>query len=252
MTFSDNFGFRPKTLGLIVVGFVLLYLAYTSIRKLRVDALGRAAMTVSDPSLVDKLASYGGESSADLLLVVAGGPAPLPNRISAIHALVSRKDVALVSRLSALLVPPEPLEVRQAIAQALYLTGCSPECVKNVLYYQERISEGARPAEEMQAEPPHSLSKTEQDLLAVLDQVLRKNKAALEIVLGQVYGLTTYFPSSFAIQTVERLEVKSACPALIHTLLSQNEQVHNSPEYQEVAQAVKILRCVADTPPPPQ
>ena len=252
MTFSDSFGFRPKTLGLIIIGLVLLYLGYTSVRKLRVDALGRTAMLKSDPTLVGKLASYGGERSADLLLVVAGGPAPLPNRIAAIHALVDRKDVALVSRVSALLVPPEPLEVRQAIAQALYATGCSPECVKNVLYYEERMAEGARPAEEVHSDPPKSLSQTEQQLIGVLDEVLRKNKNSLEIVLGQVYGLNTSFPSSFAIQTVERLDVKAACPALIHTLLNQNPEVRNSPEYQEVAQAVKILQCVNTEPAPPQ
>ncbi len=252
MTFSDNFGFRPKTLGLIIVGLILAYLGYTSIRNLRIDALGRAAMADNSPSLVNKLASYGGERSADLLLIIAGGPAPLPNRVAAIHALVDRRDAALVSRVSALLVPPEPLEIRQAIAHALFATGCSPECIKNVLYYEERMSEGARPSEAVQADPPHSLSKSEQELVGLLDEVLRKNKAALGIVLGQVYGLNTYFPASFAMQTVERLEVKDACPALIHTLLSQNQEVRNSPEYQEVAQAVKILQCVNTAPAPSQ
>jgi len=250
MSFTDNFGFRPKKLGLIIVGLVLLYLGYTSVRNLRIDALGRAAMYGNgDPAVVNKLASYGGERSAELLLIIAGGPATEENRLAAIHALVDRKDASLVSRLSALLVPPEPLAVRQAIAQALHSTGCSPECMKNVLYYEERISEGARPAEEVQSAPPRTLSQPEQELQAMLDQVLRKNKAALGIVLGQVYGLNTNFPSSFAIQTVERLDVKEACPALIRTLLKQNEQVRNSPEYQEVAQAVHILQCVA---PPKQ
>jgi hypothetical protein len=250
MTVSDSIGFRPKKLGLAFVVLVLLYLGYTSIRNLRIDALGRAAMYGNgNPTIVAKLASYGGERSADLLLIIAGGPATEENRLAAIHALVERKDVSLVSRLSALLVPPEPLAVRQAIAQALHSTGCSPECMKNVLYYEERISNGARPAEAVQATPPRTLSKQEQDLQAMLDEVLRKNKAALGIVLGQVYGLNTNFPSSFAIQTVERLDVREACPPLLRTLLNQNEQVRNSPEYQEVVQAVQILQCVVPKEP---
>jgi hypothetical protein len=93
------------------------------------------------------------------------------------------------------------------------------------------------------------LSKPEQELQSVLDEVLKKNKPALGLVLSQVYGLSTDFPSSFAIQIIERLELKEACPALVHTYLSVNDNVRNSPEYQEVAQAVKILQC--PTPPPP-
>lgn len=244
MTFSDSFGFRPGKLGYVAVGLVLLYLGYVSIRNTRIDALAHAAVDRrADPSIVGKLASYRGQRSADLLLLIAGGPAPQQNRIAAIHALVARKDASLVSRLSALLVPPEPLEVRQAIAHALSSTECSPECIKNVLYFEERMSNGARPAEDVQSDPPRTMSQPEQELQSLLDEVLRKNQAALEVVLAQVYGLTTDFPSSFAIQTVERLNFKEACPTLIHTYLNVNDNVRNSPEYQEVVQAVQILQC---------
>jgi len=241
---SDSLGFRPKKLGLLIVGLVLLYIGYVSVRNTRIDSLARAAMDgKADVSTVKKLASYGGERSADLLLVIAGGPAPEQNRLAAIHALADRKDGALVSRLSALLVPPEPLAVRQAIAQAVYSTGCAPECMKNVLYFEERMSNGARPSEDVQAEPPRTLSQPEQQLQSVLDEVLKKNKPALGVVLSQIYGLSTDFPSSFAIQTVERLDLREACPALVHTYLTANETARNSPEYQEVAQAVQILQC---------
>lgn len=251
MTLSDSIGFRPRKLGYIAVGLVLLYLGYSSVRNTRIDALARVAMDGNaDPSLVTKLASYRGQRSADLLLVIAGGPAAESNRLAAIHALVARKDASFVARLSALLVPPEPLAVRQAIAQALTSNECSPECIKNVLYFEERMAEGARPAEDVQPDPPKSLSQQEQQLVGVLDEVLKKDKRALGIVLGQVYGLASEFPTSFAIQTVERLNLKEACPGLVHTYLSRNENVRNSPEYQEVAQAVQILQC--PLPPPPQ
>ena len=101
-------------------------------------------------------------------------PCAEQNRIAAIHALVNRKDASFVARLSALLVPPEPLAVRQAIAQALSGGGYPPECLKNVLSFQERMANGARPAEDTQADPPRTLSPVEQELQSVLDEVLKK------------------------------------------------------------------------------
>lgn len=251
MADSGGFGFRPKKLGYVIVAVVLLYLGFNSVRNARIDALARAAMDKkSDPAIVGKLASYRGARSADLLLVIAGAAPAQANRIAAIRALVNRKAVPLVSRLSELLLPQEPLAVRQEIAHALYTSGCSPECIKNVLYFQERMWHGARPAEDVQANPPTGISEPERQLRSTLDEVLLKNKAALGLVLAQVYGLTTDFPSSFAIQLVERLDLKEACPAFVHTFLSVNDQVRNSPEYQEVSQAVKILEC--PSPPPPR
>jgi hypothetical protein len=241
---SDSFGFRPRKLGYVIVGAALLYLGFTSIRNARIDALARAAMdNKADSAIVGKLASYRGTRSADLLLLVAGAAPAQENRIAAIHALVERKDAPLVARLSEMLLPQEPFAVRAEVARALFTTGCPTECLKNVLYYEERMAGGARPAEEVQADPPRTLSPPELELQKVLDEVLKKNKTALGLVLIKVYGLMTEFPSSFAIQTVERLELKEACPALIHTYLSVDDQVRSSPEYQEVTQAVTILDC---------
>jgi len=249
MADSDTFALRPRKLGYVVVGAVLLYLGVTGIRNARIDALGHAAMDAkADPAMVSKLASYRGARSAELLLVVATAAPAEQNRIAAIHALVDRKAAPLVSQLSEMLLPQESLAVRQAVARALYISGCSPECIKNILYFDERMAGGARPSEDVQADPPRTLSLPEQELQSLLDEVLKRNKAALGLVLGKVYGLSTEFPSSFAIQIVERLEVKEACPALVHTYLNVNDQVRNSPEYQEVSQALKILQCSA----PPQ
>ncbi len=244
MADSDGFAFRPRKLGYVIVGFVLLYIGFNSIRTARIDALARAAMDrTADPAIVQKLASYRGDHAADLLLLVAGGAPTQENRLVAIHALVERKAAPLVSRLSELLVPQESFAIRMAVAQALYQTACSTECIKNVLYFEERMSNGARPSEDVVSDPPRGLSKPERQLQNVLDEVLKKNKPALGLVLAKVYGLTSEFPSSFAIQVIERLEIKEACPALIHTYLSVDDQVKNSPEYQEVTQAVKILEC---------
>lgn len=244
MADSDGFGFRPRKLGYVIVGFVLLYIGYNSIRTARIDALVRAAMDrTPDPAIVQKLASYRGDHAADMILLVAGAAPTQENRIAAIHALVDRKATSLIPRLSEMLVPQESFAVRMEVAQALYQAPCSTECIKNVLYFQERMSNGARPSEDLMSDPPRGLSRPEQQLQSVLDAVLKKNKPALGLVLAKVYGLTTEFPSSFAIQVIERLEIKEACPALVHTYLSVDDQVKNSPEYQEVTQAVRILDC---------
>ena len=103
----------------------------------------------ADPAIVAKLAGYRGARSADLLLVIAGAAPTDENRIAAIHALVNRKAAPLISRLSELLLPQEPLAVRKEVAHALYTGGCSTECVKNVLYLEERMWHGARPAEDV-------------------------------------------------------------------------------------------------------
>jgi hypothetical protein len=241
---SDGFGFRPRKLGYVIVGIVLLYIGFTTVRNNRIDALAHVAMSdQSDPQIVNKLASYRGTRSAELLLTVASAAPEQQNRIAAIHALVERKDAAMVARLSELLLPQQPLAIRVEIARALYATGCPPECVKNVLYFEERMTNGARPSEDVSAEPPRSLSQPERELQNMLDEVIKKNKAALGLVLSKVYGLNTNFPSSLAIDLVERLNIKEACPALVHTFLSVDDQVRNSPEYQEVSQAVKILDC---------
>ncbi len=250
MAFLDSFAFRPRRLGLGIIAIGLIYLGFNTIRNTRIDALARAAMDKkADPAVVNKLASYRGSRSAELLLFVASAAPAQQNRIAAIRALVDRKAAPPVSRLSELLLPQESLAVRKEIAQALYTTGCAPECVKNVLYFEERMWHGARPAEDVQAEPSKTMSEPEKELQTSLDEVLKKNSGAVGLVLAKIYGLTSDFPSPFAVEVVQRLNLTEACPLLMHTYLSTNDQVRNSPEYQNVSEAVKMLKCPGPSPP---
>lgn len=244
MSFLDNFILQPKKLGLVIIVLVLGYMGYNTIRNSRIDALARAATDKKpDPAVVKKLASYSGTRSAELLLLIAAGAPTQENRTTAIQALVDRKAGPLVSRLAELLVPPEQLAIRKQVANALYQSGCTPECVKNVLYFQERMWRGDRPSEEVQAEPPRVLSEDEKELQSALDEVLKKNKVGVGMVLEKIYGLNTDYPSPFGVETVQRLGLKEACPLLVHTYLSVNDQVRASPEYKDVADAVKALQC---------
>src|SRR5271167_1194139 len=240
MSFFDDFVFKPTRLGILIILIVLAGLAFTTWRNARIDALARSALgSKPDVSVVKRLASYSGQRASELLLVVASGAPTQENRLAALQALVDRKDAARVSRASELLLPPESFAMRQALASAIYQTGCSPECVRNILYFEERMWRGDRPSEETQAKPPTGLSEKEQELQTALDEILRKNKPALGAVLEEVYGLASPFPSPFAVQTVSRLGITEACPLLMRTYLTVNEQVKASPEYKDVADAAE-------------
>jgi hypothetical protein len=133
--------------------------------------------------------------------------------------------------------------MRQALANAIYQTGCSPECVKNILYYEERIWRGDRPVEVTDANPPAGLSEQEKELQTALDEILRKNKPALGAVLEKIYGLAGPFPSPFGIEVVTRLGITEACPLLMRIYLTVKENVKASLEYKNVADAVDKLGC---------
>jgi hypothetical protein len=244
MSFLDDFGFKPARLGIIAVVVILAVTAFTTWRNARIDALARSALGAKpDVNVVKRLASYSGQRSGELLLLVVSGAPTQENRLAALQTLVDRKDGARVSRLSELLLPPESFAVRQALANAIYQTQCSPECVRNILYFEERMWHGARPSEATEAKPPDGLSEKELELQTALDEILRKNKPALGAVLERAYGLAGPFPSPFAVETVTRLGITEACPALMRTYLTVQENVKASPEYKNVADAVEKLGC---------
>jgi hypothetical protein len=244
MSFLDDFGFKPMRLGIAVIVIIMAVTAYNTWRNARMDALAHAAVDKKpDTTAVKRLAGYSGQRAGELLLVVASGAQTQENRLAALQALVARKDAVRVSRLSELLLPPESFAMRQAIANAIYQTGCTPECVRNILYFQERMWRGDRPAEEIRPDPPAGLSEKELELQTALDEILRKNKQALGIMLERSYGIAGSFPSPFAIDTINRLGITEACPLLMRTYLTVHENVKASPEYKNVADAVEKLGC---------
>ena len=244
MSLLDDFGFRPARIGIAIIILILAVTAYNTWRNARIDALLRSALDKkADVNTVKRLAAYSGQRSAEALGAVAAGAQNQQVRLAALQALVARKDAARVSRLSELLLPTENLAMRQALANAIYQTGCSVECVKNILYFEERMWRGDRPAEEVESIPTKILSEKEQELQTALDEVLRKNKPALGAVLERTYGLAGPFPSPLAVYVVSRLGITEACPLLMRTYLTVSESVKSSPEYENVADAVQRLGC---------
>jgi hypothetical protein len=244
MSLLDDLGFRPARIGIAVVLILLAATAFNTWRNARMSALAQSVMgTKADISAVTRLASYRGQQSAELLGVVVVGSQNQGNRLAALQALVDRKDVARISRLSELMLPTETLPLRQALANAIYQVGCSSECLRNILYFEERMWRGDRPSEEVSANPPSQRSEKESELQTALDEILRKNKAALGPVLEKFYGLTPPFPNPFAVETVTRLGITEACPTLMRTYLTVSENVKASPEYKNVVEAVDKLGC---------
>ncbi len=244
MSLLDDFGFRPARIGIAIIIILLAVTGFTTWRNARIDALARSALDKkADVGTVQRLASYSGQRSAELLGVVVSGAQNQQVRLAALQALVDRKDAVRVSRLSELMLPTEDLAMRQALANAIYRTGCSVECVRNILYFDERMWHGDRPAEEIAPNPPKELSEKEQELQTALDEILRKNKPALGAVLERFYGLAGPFPSPFAVEIVSRLGITEACPLLMRTYLTVHENVKASPEYKNVADAVQKLGC---------
>jgi hypothetical protein len=244
MSWLEDFGFRPARLGIIIIVIILALVAFTTWRNARIDALARSALgNKPDVDTVKRLSTYSGARASERLFVIASAAPEQENRLAALQALVIRKDAVRVSALSELLLPTESLPMRQAIANAIYQTACSPECVKNILYYEERIWRGDRPAELTDANPPAGLPEKEKELQTALDEILRKNKPALGAVLEKIYGLAGPFPSPFGIEVVTRLGITEACPLLMRTYLTVKENVKSSREYKNVADAVDSLGC---------
>lgn len=244
MSLLDDLGFRPARIGIAIVILALAGMVFSTWRNARLDALARSAMDKKgDVSTVNRLASYSGQRSADLLALVSAGAQNQDVRLAGLQALVARKDAVRISRLSELMLPAENIAFRQALANAIYQTGCSVECVRNLLYFEERMWRGDRPSEETSPDPPKALSEKEQELQTSLDEILRKNKQPMGVVLEKIYGLNTSFPNPFAVEVVTRLGVTEACPLLMRTYLTVHENVKASPEYKNVAEAVDKLGC---------
>ena len=208
--------------------------AFTTWRNARIDALAHAALEKKpDPTAVKRLAGYSGQRAGELLLVVASGAPTQENRLAALQALVDRKDAVAGVAFVGDVVATRGFRGAAGAGQCHLSDGCSPECVRNILYFQERMWRGDRPSEETAANPPAGLSEKEQELRTALDEILRKNKPALGAVLERVYGLAGSFPSPFATETISRLGITEACPLLMRTYLTVHENVKAVPRVQK-------------------
>jgi hypothetical protein len=211
--------------------------------------------TVEAQAAVKKLATYRGERSTVMLLNIALGRTPFPwpdVQQEAMNALALRRDPGTSAALASMLQPHITLPTRQAAADALRNIPCTPDCVRSILHYLERIDEG-EPNYEDRTSLPAGLNeavkadsaKEQQALYQTLYAVLKRKAGATVQVLYEVYGIGTSAPSRFALALLSRMQFVGACPALQQSdrLLKRSSAESFSAPREELETTLHALKC---------
>ena len=129
---------------------------------------------------------------------------------------------------------------------------CSDECIRSILHYLERISNGEPNEEDRTIFPPGSESwkadqdKEEQTLYNDLQDVLKKEREGTLSNLSSIYGLGSDNPSSFALNLVSRTQFQQACPLLLQSkqaLGQRSADAYRGP-ILEVQRVIATLHCL--------
>jgi hypothetical protein len=204
---------------------------------------------------VRTLATYGGDRTTGMLLNIALGRTPFtwPDvQRDAINALTSRRDPSISTALAIVLQPHQPLPTRQAAAQALQSLPCTPECVRAILQYLERVWRGEPNYEDRTSYPPGlsegvkaDLAKDQEALYQALYRVLKREPKLTLGILVQVYGLGTDSCSKFALDVISRMQFAEACPAVLQSvqLLKQSSPESFLAPRLEIEAALRSLKC---------
>jgi len=234
-------------IAIIVVALLLALPLFLGWRNQRIEALYLAGMQ-GDASAVQSLASFSGKQATDSLLWIAfNKDLEFETRHAAFEALF-RSDMGseISSTLSQALVPYESLAVRLLIAEHLSKHGCKQECLRNVLYYQERLWRGDENIEDWFKGSANY--RAEQDrLYGKLDEVLRQNTPETLVALDRLYGLNGWNPSLFAIDRVRKLRFEQACGSLLsaRNTLTRFGKTSEGQTLREVESAILDLRCTS-------
>jgi hypothetical protein len=249
-----------KFLGVVAVSVfaVLGYLSYRNsvMERLYAEAAGYPKFfrrSKESANAVNELASYHGRRSTELLINIAINRGPFVSsdaQAAAIDALSKRKDPDIAVMLAGLLQPHQGLDVRREAATALKKLPCNSLCVRAILHYLERTSQGQLNSEDLVVRPAGfddvsiSLEKDQTVVYNDLYAVLRREKAETLINLSQVYGLGSDDPSLFALDLSTKLGIHEACPVLKesdHAIMELSEP--NKAPREAVQTALSSLQC---------
>jgi hypothetical protein len=246
------------TVALVTAGYGLYRYREQQMDKLYAEASGTPPAfqgTAEAQAAVKKLATYRGDRSTVMLLNVALGRTPFtwPDvQREAMNALASRRDPKTSDALASVLQPHIPLPTRQAAADALRNIPCTPDCVRSILHYLERIDQGEPNYENRTSFPAGlnegvkaDLAKEQQALYQTLYAVLKRESGATMQLLYQVYGVGTDAPSRFALALLPRMQFRGACPALLQSdrLLKQSSAESFSAPREELETTLHALKC---------
>ncbi len=191
------------------------------------------------------LGRYRGMEATDLLSKVAISPQGFidTRQVVAIESISGRNDASALAVLSGLLQPHFDLARRAAVAAALARNPC-PECVTNILHYEERLTCGTEVKEE--ATIGDTDDAVTRDLMAIHDHLVEDLNRALLLnsrstlrVLSDTYGLGSSVPSAFALQVVRSLHLRSACPLVAKS----KGQLLDLSQEGNIGALLKILDC---------
>jgi len=179
-------------------------IAFLFWRHQQIIGFYRTAMwggTAEAKSAVARLAGFRGEDATELLLRIASPRQRfLDNRqVLAVQLLAKRGRPEIAVRLAESLKPQAPYSLRMAVATALAQIECNEQCTQYVLHYLYRRFQ---------------LKQDEDQLAATLNTSLLVNRRWTVVVLTEVYGLGSEYPSPFSLHVVESLKLREACSAL--------------------------------------
>jgi hypothetical protein len=152
--------------------------------------------------------------------------------------------------LAVLLQPHQGLVVRREAAIALQKLPCNNLCVRAILHYLERTSQGQLNSEDLVVRPTGfddvsiSLKKDQTVVYNDLFAVLRREKGETLINLAEVYGLGSDDPSLFALELSSKLGIHEACPVLKQSdnAIKELSEPNKAPR-QAVQTALSSLQC---------
>ncbi len=215
-------------------------------RKARLDDLYKTAVTMLDTAKArtafKELATYRWNYANELVLRIATTNNPLDaftgNQEAAIKLLGERGDPHTAEQLARLLRPYQGLAVRHAVADGLVKLPCSPECIRLVLDYEERMWRGDPVSENMMVrEPIPEIERERQEIDRQLRAVLLRQKTDTIRALVQTYGLGDMTVSPFGLYMVVQLRLKDAC-----SLLALDQQSRPVPDEQAVMPRLADMR----------
>jgi hypothetical protein len=224
-----------------------------SIDNLYAQAAGLSGTDVAQAA-VRSLSTYRGDRSKRMLLAIASGHTSFPwpsVQQEAIRALSSRPDPEIANSVALLLQPHETLPVRETAAEALKTLPCRGQCVRLILHYLERISQGEMNWEDTSLHAPGmdevkaGIAKEQRAFYQVLYDVLRRERVATLETLDEVYGIRTILPSTFGLRVLSNTGLSEACPVLLQSqreLKGISEGESHAPR-EELAATIRTLKC---------
>lgn len=250
-------------MGSVMVAIVIIACSFYVYRERRIDHLYAEAAgippffrgTMQAQAAVRDLGTYGGQRTTAMLLNIALGRTPFrwpETEREAINALADRKEPRLSEAVAILLQPQQTLPIRQAAAAALEKLPCGADCVRSILHYLERISQGEPNYEDRSTFPPGldegvkaDDKKEQEELYQRLYAVLRHESQPTLVTLAQVYGLGTDAPSKFALSLLSQMRFRDACPALLQSeqLLKQSSAELFTAPRAELEATLDVVKC---------